>query len=262
MTQKQPIKLWQWLSAGVLFVLLIWAFLPLFYPPYLITVYMAMVIALCAGGIFLTLRPQILGALYRALWAKGWGKALLILFHAAVLALVVTAGVFTGEMVAANARTPEPNTPLLVCGGRVTEEGPAPVLTERLNTAYDYLAENPDALCIVSGGQGADEPRPEGDVMAEYLVGKGIDTSRILIENKSADTEENIQFSAEILRAAGYEGDALAICTDAVHEYRAQENARRLGFTTSAVSSPPPTFVLFVHWVREIMAIIKWKIGL
>ena len=63
---------------------------------------------------------------------------------------------------------------LIVLGAQVRETGPSVVLQYRLDEAAAYLEENPDTCCIVSGGQGANEPFPEAEGMRRYLEEKGI----------------------------------------------------------------------------------------
>ena len=64
-------------------------------------------------------------------------------------------------------------------------------LMKRLNSAYDYLIAHPDTICIVSGGQGPNEPTTEAYSMAQYLLEKGIPEERIIQEDKSTSTNEN-----------------------------------------------------------------------
>ena len=74
---------------------------------------------------------------------------------------------------------------IIVLGAQVYENGPSPVLKYRLDTAVDYLKENPDTVCIVSGGQGKNEPFSEAKGMADYLMEQGIDENRIIREDQS-----------------------------------------------------------------------------
>jgi len=55
------------------------------------------------------------------------------------------------------------------------------VLRYRLDEAYRYLKDDPETICIVSGGQGYNEPCQEAEVMKKYLEDKGIDSSRISV---------------------------------------------------------------------------------
>ena len=74
----------------------------------------------------------------------------------AVLALAVFAYVESFVLSAAFQPAPDGLDAIVVLGARVNEDGPSGSLRERINTAADYLRRNPDALAVVSGGQGDD----------------------------------------------------------------------------------------------------------
>ena len=61
---------------------------------------------------------------------------------------------------------------LIVLGAQVRENGPSTILRYRLDAAISYLQENPETICIVSGGQGVNEPFSEAEGMLNYLVSK------------------------------------------------------------------------------------------
>lgn len=63
---------------------------------------------------------------------------------------------------------------VIVLGTQIHESGPSIVLKYRLDAAVLYLNENPGTICIVSGGQGKNEPYSEAEGMAKYLIEKGI----------------------------------------------------------------------------------------
>lgn len=58
---------------------------------------------------------------------------------------------------------------IIVLGAQVRESGPSAALKYRLDEAVEYLEDNPKTICIVSGGQGANEPYSEAEGMAQYL---------------------------------------------------------------------------------------------
>ena len=103
---------------------------------------------------------------------------------------------------------------IIVLGAQVRKDGPSPVLKYRLDKAVEYLNENPDTVCIVSGGQGSNEPWSEAEGMARYLQEKGIDTARILPEDKSQTTEQNITNSKMLMK----EGASVGIVTTKITE--------------------------------------------
>lgn len=111
---------------------------------------------------------------------------------------------------------------IIVLGAQMRDYGPSIIFKYRLDAAYEYLVENPDTICIVSGGQGANESVSEGDGGKEYLVSRGIDPDRIIAETKAMDTNENIQYSLDIMKwAAGSdEQPRIGIVTNNFHVFR------------------------------------------
>lgn len=88
---------------------------------------------------------------------------------------------------------------VIVLGAQMKADGPSKALQYRLDEAIRYLNENPSSKVIVSGGQGSDEHISEAQGMYEYLVEKGIEKDRIIKEDKSVNTTQNLAFSAEYL---------------------------------------------------------------
>lgn len=89
---------------------------------------------------------------------------------------------------------------IVVLGAQLKTTGPSRVLQYRLDTAYEYLTAHPDTKVIVSGGQGSNEPASEAQGMCDYLVKRGIEPDRIILEDKSVNTEQNIRFSKDFCR--------------------------------------------------------------
>ncbi len=129
-------------------------------------------------------------------------------------------------------------------------------LKNRLDAAFDYLIEHPDADCIVSGGQGDNEPVSEAQAMQTYLISRGIDESRVFVEAESTSTEENLTFSLDIIEENNLSKQA-AIVTSDYHIFRASILAKRLGIDAYGIPSPTPFPVWLSSQARECMAIIK-----
>ena len=118
----------------------------------------------------------------------------------------------------------------IVLGAGVNGSTPSLSMCNRLDAALDYLGANPDALAVVSGGQGEDEDITEAEAMADYLTAHGIDSARIVQEDQSRTTRENLENSFAILRARGYApADGVGIVTSEYHLCRAKRMARALG---------------------------------
>lgn len=116
---------------------------------------------------------------------------------------------------------------MIVLGAQWKQNGPSYVLQKRLDKAIEYLQENPDTQVIVSGGRGSNEPIAEAVGMQGYLVEKGIGKERILVEDKSTNTYENLVFSAEFLEK---ETDRIVLVTNNFHVFRARKIAEKQGF--------------------------------
>ena len=145
---------------------------------------------------------------------------------------------------------------VVVLGAQVRKSGPSLVLRYRLDKAIEYLDENPNTICIVSGGKGPNEPFPEAQGMADYLKEHGIDEQRILEEPDSKTTEENIVNSKKLIS----DDDAsVGVITNNFHMFRALQIADKYGLDNAqgiAAGSPPN--MLVNNMVREFFAEIKF----
>lgn len=144
---------------------------------------------------------------------------------------------------------------LVVLGAQVRGDQPSTVLRYRLDTAYDYLAANPETKCIVSGGQGANEAYPEADVMARYLEDRGIATERIIVERESKNTTENIENSLAFVDGAH---DRIGIVTNGFHVFRGTGIARKKGMQHACgIAAPSDAWAMPNNVVRETFGIAK-----
>lgn len=146
---------------------------------------------------------------------------------------------------------------VIVLGAQVLENGPSIVLQYRLDRAVEYLEENPDTICIVSGGQGKNEPFTEAEGMADYLIEQGIPKERLLLETESKTTEQNLTNSMEYVKPESTVG----ILTNDFHVFRALQIAKSQGIENycgiAAGSSPK---FLPNNMLREYFAEIKFLI--
>ncbi|MBQ6568986.1 MAG: YdcF family protein [Clostridia bacterium] len=147
---------------------------------------------------------------------------------------------------------------VVVLGCKINGEHPSLMLGDRLRSAAKYLNEHPDAYCVVSGGQGADEQYPEGYIMKKVLIEKyGIEASRIFSEETSTNTAENFANSAEIIRANNLP-ETILVSSDRFHQYRAQTIAKKAGFTeVYALPNATRWYLSMQYWFREFAGICK-----
>ena len=128
---------------------------------------------------------------------------------------------------------------------------PSSVLQERLDTAIQYLQDNPKATVIVSGGKGSDENESEVRVMARYLVNHGIPSKKIIAEDDSTNTMENLMNASHKTKL----GKTVVVSND-FHIYRAKLLAKRLGIKNShGLAAPTPPSAKTISYAREILAL-------
>jgi len=155
-----------------------------------------------------------------------------------------------------NATAPPGMDYLMVLGASVYADGPSPALTRRINAVLGRLARHPDALIIATGGQGDGEPVTEAQCIRDELVSRGVDPSRIRMEERSTNTWENMTFSKALLDR---DDAAVGIVTNNFHVWRSLRLARKAGLTNVhgiAAEYTGPTLIHFM--VREAISIAVW----
>ncbi|MBE6754377.1 MAG: hypothetical protein E7559_08540 [Ruminococcaceae bacterium] len=219
------------------------------------------------------LPPLCIGLFFFAL-ARYWNlirlgeSKLTDLIYGTVAALVCIgiAGMsfISGQMVRAGANTPPDNRSdytVVVLGCKINGDQPSRMLGDRLNRAAEYLLAHPGAHCVVSGGQGDDEPCPEARVMKRVLVEKGVSEWRIITEEHSFSTQENIENTAAMLDEYNLH-PRLLIATDRFHQFRAQSYATECGLESYSLCNETRWYLAMQYWFREMAAIVKmWLAG-
>lgn len=133
--------------------------------------------------------------------------------------------------------------------------GPSKALQYRLDAAFEYLENNPDTRVIVSGGQGADEHISEAQGMYDYLVDKGISPERIIMEDRSRNTFQNLTFSAEYLDR---EKNSVAVVSNDFHVFRAVKIARKAGYSNVyGLAARGEPFLKYNNMMREFFGVVK-----
>lgn len=179
-----------------------------------------------------------------------------ILCSISLIALLVV--VESSCMIAAAKKTPMEGATVVVLGCRVYGERASLSMVERLEAAYQYLVEHPEAACVLSGGQGAGESITEAECMYRYLVNRGIEPERLYKEEMSATTRENLLFSRQLIETQGL-NPVIAIATSEYHEYRAGRIAAGLGMEYAAVPGKTAFWLFPTYYVRELYGILyEW----
>ena len=147
-----------------------------------------------------------------------------------------------------------PQDYVIVLGAHVRSTGPSRALALRLNKALEYAKDHPDTIFIVSGGQGSNEPCTESSAMKKYLLERGLEEHRILEEDQSANTRENLTFSRELIP----EGSSVGIISNGFHICRALHLAETLGFeNASGIPAKSDALTQPANLLREFFAVVK-----
>src|SRR5690606_28129460 len=126
------------------------------------------------------------------------------------------------------AATPQPASAdreaIVVLGAGVRADGQfGPRGTARLEATLDLARRRPDALIVVTGGA-VTSRHPEGPLMADWLVARGVPRSRIRVEPRALHTGQNADYVVPILRRERIE--RATIVTDRNHVPRARFHFR------------------------------------
>lgn len=145
----------------------------------------------------------------------------------------------------------------VVLGAGVNGTTPSLSLHRRLEAASEYLRENPDAVLILSGGQGPGEDISEAQCMFNWLTQRGADPERLLLEDRSTSTRENLTFTREILLSQGAGGEKVCVITAGYHLARAELMAEDLGYGDVSAKAAPAGYPLLElnYYLREIPAL-------
>ena len=180
-----------------------------------------------------------------------WVRSVCLILIAAALLLFTAVQIVIAS--AAAEKPPQDLDCIIVLGAKVNGTEPSGALSQRIQAANRYLSDNPDTLCIATGGQGEDEGISEAECIRRGLVSLGIPDYRIIMEDAATDTTSNFINSFRLLPDGSEE---IGVVTNDFHMLRALWTARELSdlsfFAVSARSTPWG----YVHYcLREFCAI-------
>ncbi|MGW4526541.1 YdcF family protein [Amycolatopsis sp. NPDC004378] len=140
-------------------------------------------------------------------------------------------------------------------GGRTVP----PLLASRLDRgrrvldAEDRKGRSP--LLVTSGGQGPGEDVPEAHAMADHLVGRGLPRERIVLEDRSRTTRENLAFSDALMRERRPDYRCVVV-TNNFHVLRAALLARKAKVNGQVIGAPTAWYFWPSATLREFAAIL------
>ncbi len=251
-------KILRILIAVISWILLLCFIAPAMYGVFNIGSILGIILCLCVifrcqfSGVYHKIKDRLL--------RKKAGRALLRTVQTASVLFIIYAVVISALMIGASLIPPYSKGTAIVLGAQVKGYGPSAMLSQRIDAAYAFL-ETPGARAVCSGGQGADEPISEGECIYGELVSMGAEEDRLLIEDQSTNTRENIRFSYRLIKEKSFfSDDGIAIVSDSFHQLRARIICRKEGVTepigaVNAVCSPRWMVLYPAYFVREWLAI-------
>ncbi len=176
-----------------------------------------------------------------------------------VLALALVLSVITGCLIVSGGRDASDTACayLIVLGAGVNGTRPSLILSERIDRACRYLTAHPETVCIASGGKGSGESITEAQCIYDELTARGIDPSRIWLEEQATDTRENIRYSLELIeQRTGVRPTEAAVVSNEFHLYRAGMFAAREQLQMVPVAAKTTWASLRINYfLREIVAV-------
>ena len=196
-----------------------------------------------------------------SLWRHSAGKIILSAIALIAVVCVCVGGTTLSKIISKSRPTENKTEYIIVLGCRVYSDRPGIFLTKRINAAYDYLTANPDSKAVLSGGRGEGEDISEAQCMFNTLTEKGIDPTRLYIEDSSSSTFENFKKSLDLLKTNNVTVEDITVVTNDYHEYRAIKYAEKCGLKAYPYPAKTPWDGYMPFALREVYAVI-WQIYL
>lgn len=159
---------------------------------------------------------------------------------------------FTAWINLVNPKNPHLNYVVVLGAGLLHGDQVSPLLAARINRGIEIMKENPGSKLIMSGGQGGNETIPEGVAMAKYAEKSGISKDKIIIENKSKTTYENIMFSHKLMGP----NSKFCLVTNSYHVYRALVLAKNQGLKCIGYGAKTKWYFTLNAFIREFIAYV------
>ena len=205
--------------------------------------------AACLGLLFLSRMGQ---------RRRGW-KILLRIAQTGLALLVITLAAVEVWVIRIGQRNDaaQPADAVIVLGAGVNGTTPSLALQTRIDAAESYLKANPGIPAVLSGGQGPGEDISEARAMFDALTARGIDPERLILEEQSANTRQNLQNSLALLPDDYHK--TVAIVTNDFHMGRVRLllNAAGPGRVVQIPARLPWRWLSVNYYLRESFAVVN-----
>lgn len=181
-----------------------------------------------------------------ALKAIGWVPRAVVILAAAAL-LFFIGKIAIGGLI----RTAGSAKNAIVLGLALENGEPTPDLRARLDTAEQYLQENPETTLILTGGNADESGKTEAAVMQEILAARGVPADRMVLEDRAESTKDNFRNTAAMIDPA----EPVVLISSNYHMDRAADTAKKAGFKEVLRLPAPSSFI-------EYGANVMWEVVL
>lgn len=145
---------------------------------------------------------------------------------------------------------------IIVLGAGLLQDKVTPLLASRIDKGIELLKKNTNAKLILSGGQGEDELISEAQAMYNYAISKGIDKQRIILEDKSTNTFENLTFSYQFINDKKAK---VAIVTNSYHVFRSLAIVNKLKLNWLGYGAKTKLYFTINAFLREFIGYLYFR---
>ena len=184
-------------------------------------------VMICLAALFRTAFSSVYHGLEAIMTQYTPTAVLWITAHFLCIAFAVYAIVISIIMIIAMKIKPADDATAIILGAQVKPWGASRLLKQRIVAAERFLTAHPGAKAIASGGQGPNEPMSEAECIRQFLIKDGFAEDRIVLEDRSVNTEQNLRYSIALLKENN-PGSNIAIVSDSYHQLRARIAARKI----------------------------------
>ena len=148
---------------------------------------------------------------------------------------------------------------VIILGSKIRDNGSlTPILQARVDKAIAFAKEqkektNRRIIFVPSGGKGEDEIIAEAEAMKNYLIEKGINPQDIIVENKSKNTLQNMEFSKQKIDEDNKDGKIIFSTTN-YHVFRSGVIANKAGIDCEGMGSSTKWYFYTNALIREFIA--------
>ncbi len=142
---------------------------------------------------------------------------------------------------------------VIVLGYQLDDDMASDTLLRRIETAYEYAKDNPEAKLIVTGGITQKNTKSEAEVMKAALMSYGVDSLRIYKEEEAKNTIDNMRLSKEFISSQ----DQVVLITSNYHCLRAKVLADKFGYSVKTVGASAPLKLLPNQLFLEKLSLVQ-----